>query len=105
MSLTLPLLQSRNKTEGVDTLQTKWDREHDIKLRENATFGSNVCRAAVSHALHCCNLYFKESLDDFRLLSKIVPWTAVIRSGISLHWHSTPSFLSLRLLVSLCDTN
>ena len=28
--------------EGVETLQTKWDREHDIKLRENATFGSNV---------------------------------------------------------------
>ena len=36
------LLQGMKTVEAVDTLQTKWDREHDIKLRENATFGSNV---------------------------------------------------------------
>ena len=35
-------LVPQTKVEGVETLQTKWDREHDIKLRENATFGSNV---------------------------------------------------------------
>ena len=34
--------QQGTAVAGVESLQTKWDREHDIKLRENATFGSNV---------------------------------------------------------------
>ena len=34
--------QGNAAVAGVESLQTKWDREHDIKLRENQTFGSNV---------------------------------------------------------------
>eukprot|EP00090_Calanus_glacialis_P022333 TRINITY_DN34479_c0_g1_i1.p1 TRINITY_DN34479_c0_g1~~TRINITY_DN34479_c0_g1_i1.p1 ORF type:complete len:247 (-),score=73.52 TRINITY_DN34479_c0_g1_i1:56-754(-) len=47
---------------NVDALQTKWDRDHSLKKKEKDTFGSG------------------ESFEEFRLLSKAVPWAIVIRS-------------------------
>ena len=47
---------------NVDQLQNKWDREHKMKEQEMTTFGSNT------------------SLEEFRLLSKSIPWAIVVRS-------------------------
>ena len=47
---------------NVETLQNKWDREHKMKEQEMTTFGSNT------------------SLEEFRLLSKSIPWAIVVRS-------------------------
>ena len=48
---------------NVDTLQTRWDREHQMKESEINTFGgSNM------------------SLDEFKQLNKSISWAAVIRS-------------------------
>jgi hypothetical protein len=50
-------------TVNVDTLQTRWDREHQMKTLQDQTFGgSNV------------------SFDEFRQLSKSISWAAVVRS-------------------------
>ena len=48
---------------NVDTLQTKWDREHHMKQMQDQTFGGS-------------NL----SLGEFRQLSKSISWAAVVRS-------------------------
>ena len=47
---------------NVDQLQNKWDREHKMKQQEMNTFGSNA------------------SMEEFRLLSKSIPWAIVVRS-------------------------
>ena len=46
----------------IDQLQNKWDREHKMKEQEMDTFGSNT------------------SLEEYRLLSKSIPWAIVVRS-------------------------
>ena len=53
---------NKNNSINVDALQNKWDREHAMKQKEKDTFGSG------------------DSLDEFRMLSKTIPWAAVIRS-------------------------
>lgn len=53
---------NKNNSINVDALQNKWDRENAMKQKEKDTFGSG------------------DSLDEFRLLSKTIPWAAVIRS-------------------------
>ena len=47
---------------NIDQLQNKWDREHKMKQQEMDTFGSNT------------------SLEEFRMLSKSIPWAIVVRS-------------------------
>ena len=47
---------------NVDQLQNKWDRDHKMREQEMLTFGSNT------------------SLEEFRLLSKSIPWAIVVRS-------------------------
>ena len=46
----------------MDQLQNKWDREHKMKEQELNTFGSNT------------------SMEEFRQLSKSIPWATVVRS-------------------------
>ena len=48
---------------NVDQLQTKWDREHQLKETEKATFGGSDM-----------------SLDEFKTLNKSISWAAVVRS-------------------------
>ena len=63
---------------NVDQLQNKWDREHVMKQQVQSTLSDKL--KLTNYMLQETALFgSNQSLNEYRLLSKTIPWATVIR--------------------------